>query len=259
MDKNFEAQYHELEERHWWFRARRDAIMELLSSVDLPKDARILEIGCSGGSLMRRLVDLGFEHVFGLDVSEEGVVLARQRGLSKVAVMNGAQLALAGTKFDLVIASDVLEHIEFDTNALREWHRVMRAGGWLIVFVPAFMQLWSSHDEVNYHRRRYRRTQLCSLLEQSDFTVARAAYWNSMLFAPIAAIRLMRRHFLRGLRSATTDDLSPPNKLLNAILYGLLKVENRLLVRGFDFPLGISVWALAQKPSSSNCREESAT
>jgi len=254
MDKDFEIRYHDLEERHWWFRARRDIILRLISNMDLPDHANVLDVGCSGGPLIKQLVTMGFEEPIGIDISEEGVALAKRRGHPGVAVMSGARLGFADKTFDLVIASDVLEHIDRDGEALCEWHRVMRPGGRLIVFVPAFMMLWSSHDEVNRHFRRYRAAQLRALLERAEFVVERSFYWNTTLFAPVAAVRLLNRLFPVRRESVRPDDLSLPNRLLNAGLFGLMKMENILLGLGTNFPFGVSVCAIVRKEHAAISR-----
>jgi SAM-dependent methyltransferase len=252
MDLTYEAKYHQLEEQHWWFASRRDAVYDLIEELKLPKTAAILEIGCSGGPLMQRLRNDGYTDLTGIDVSEPAIELAQARGVSNVSVMDGAALEFADARFDLVIASDVLEHIEDEDKALREWNRVLKPGGRMLVFVPAHAYLWSEHDVVNHHFRRYSRLGLVAALERAGLRPLRSSFWNAAMYLPTAALRLGRR-LVSGPASPTkkpgaTGDLHHLAGPLNKLILAWVKAENRML-RWVDLPLGVSVFALAQKPA----------
>ncbi|TGE20600.1 class I SAM-dependent methyltransferase [Hymenobacter aquaticus] len=247
MHPTYEQAYHQLEEQHWWFVARREAVFNQIQQLNLPPSARILEIGCSGGPLMLALRAAGYQNLHGIDVSEVGIRVAQSRGLTNVAVMDGAHLEFADNSFDLVIASDVLEHIENEQQALSEWRRVLCPKGQLIVFVPAFKSLWSRHDEVNYHFRRYSLPQLRAVVEQSGLGISRASYWNSALFFPAAVMRLAQRTLTSKNKAATdSGDLQILPGFLNGTLLTLLRAENQLF-RRFKLPVGISAFVLATK------------
>jgi SAM-dependent methyltransferase len=246
VDFLYESKYHELEERQWWFRSRRDFVSDLVRQIALPREARILEIGCSGGPLIIALQRAGYTEVDGIDVSETGIELARRRGLSRVSVMGGAKLLFDNATFDLVIASDVLEHIADDHGALVEWKRVMRPAGRLIVFVPAFQALWGRHDEVNQHFRRYSRGQLRAAIEHAGLHVERASYWNATLGLPGAAVRLARRLLPPSRDGNGSGDLLAPPRALDEVLFRLVQAENRAM-RFIDLPFGMSVFAIARR------------
>ncbi|NVO31601.1 class I SAM-dependent methyltransferase [Hymenobacter lapidiphilus] len=252
MDLRYEDKYHQLEEQHWWFASRRDAVYDLIKSLQLPSTAAILEIGCSGGPLMQRLRAAGYTDVTGIDVSEVAVALAQTRGIPHTSVMDGAALTFADARFDLVVASDVLEHIESEGTALHEWSRVLKPEGRLIVFVPAHAYLWSQHDVVNHHFRRYSRQGLVAAMKHAGFQVQRSSFWNAALYFPTAALRLGRRLTAAGTVGAAslpegTGDLHYLPRPLNALLTNWVKFENRLL-RHLNLPVGVSVFALACKP-----------
>ncbi|OGX88381.1 class I SAM-dependent methyltransferase [Hymenobacter glacialis] len=252
MDLTYEAKYHQLEEQHWWFASRRDAVYDLVKSLNLSASAAILEIGCSGGPLMQRLRTAGYTDITGIDVSEPAIELAQARGVPHVSVMDGAALEFGDARFDLVIASDVLEHIGDEGKALREWARVLKPGGQLLVFVPAHAYLWSEHDVVNHHFRRYSRHGLVAALTQAGLRAQRSSFWNAAMYFPTAALRLGRR-LLAGPASSepkagATGDLHHFAGPANTLLLLWVKAENRLL-RYFNLPLGVSVFALAQKPA----------
>lgn len=252
MDLTYEAKYHQLEEQHWWFAGRRDAVYDLIQRIQLPATAAILEIGCSGGPLMQRLRAAGYIDLTGIDVSAPAIELAQARGVPNVSVMDGAALEFADTRFDLVIASDVLEHIENEAKALSEWTRVLKPGGQMLVFVPAHSYLWSEHDVVNHHFRRYSRAGLVAALIRAGLRPSRSSFWNAAMYFPTAALRLGRRLVSGPVSSekkpGATGDLHHFAGPANAALLGWVKAENRLL-RHVDLPLGVSVFALAQKPA----------
>ncbi|KAA9331346.1 class I SAM-dependent methyltransferase [Hymenobacter busanensis] len=248
MDTTYEAHYHQLEENHWWFAARRNIVFNLIRQYAPSPDTAILEIGCSGGPLLLDLRAAGYSNLTGIDVSETGIALARRRGLDSVQVMDGAKLDFPDASFDLLIASDVLEHIEDEDQAVREWLRVLRPGGQLIVFVPAFQFLWSQHDEVNHHYRRYSAKRLRATLERGRFAIERTSYWNSTLFLPVAAMRLLQS-VLPKKKAAPSGDLQVIPGGLNKALLTLLRTENRML-RFMDLPVGVSTFIVAKRPAA---------
>ncbi len=245
MDIEYEIKYHQIEENYWWFQARRDMVFRLVQDLQLPRNAAILEIGCSGGPLLQRLRSTGYTDLTGIDVSEVGIAVAQQRGIPNVSCMDGANLTFPDASFDLVVASDVLEHIEDEAQALREWTRVLKPGGKLLVFVPAFQILWGKHDEINHHFRRYTAAQLSASMRSAGLQVRRHSYWNISLFFPTAAIRLLKRIMPKD-NKRTEDDLFAAPPLVNNFLINLIKAENRVL-QTINAPVGVSVFALAAK------------
>jgi len=245
MDKSYESKYHLLEESNWWFVARRDIILKLIKKLDLKKNAKILEIGCSGGPLLKFLKQNGFLNIYGIDISASAIDLCRMRRIKNVAVMDGAKTQFKNGEFDLIIASDILEHINVDTSALSEWYRLLKPNGRLIIFVPAFNFLWSTHDETNYHYRRYSKSLLLKKLEKANFKINRSSYWNFCLFFPTAAMRILQRFSVKK-KSKTKDQLYKLTPLVNNGLIILLKVENWFL-KFLNFPIGVSIFAICKK------------
>ena len=246
MDKDYVSLYHALEESHWWFVGRRDMVWRLLK--DLDRDLSILEVGCSGGPLIRLLQREGFAKIAGIDINECSVQLCRSFGDAAVKVADGCSTGFSDEQFDIVIASDVLEHIEDPIQGLREWLRILRPKGMVLVFVPAFQFLWSRHDEVNRHYRRYTRKEIVTLLEQSGFYIERAAYWNFCFFFPALLVRTMRRIFSRQQGEKEEGDLTASGSIVNRIFERVLRAENSLLAAGLNFPFGLSLFAIARKP-----------
>ena len=189
MDKEYEIKYHSEEENNWWFVARRNAILKLLGKVD--KSAKILDIGCAGGPLLLDLKAAGFKNAYGLDFSENAVSKCKERGLENVFVMDGHDPKFDTESFDIIISSDSLEHLENDMKALKNWHTILKPNGTLFIFVPAFMYLWSEHDEINHHYRRYTSDNLKKKVESVGFKVEKESYWNFCMFFPTAIYKFL--------------------------------------------------------------------
>src|SRR3990172_8023603 len=122
MDRDYVSKYHLLEESYWWFSGRRDIIYRLIKSYK--KDSEILEIGCSGGPLIEFLRKRGFKNLRGIDIDSEAIEICRQKGIDKVCLADGIETGFEDKVFDIIIASDVLEHIEREYEAVSEWHRL---------------------------------------------------------------------------------------------------------------------------------------
>lgn len=243
MEKHYESKYHGMEEDNWWFVARREMILNLLQREN--KNSKILEVGCSGGPLIQLLNKNGFKNVCGIDISNEAIELCKKRGIEHVSVMDGAKPAFKNEKFDIIIASDVLEHINDDSSALRNWNMLLNQGGKLIVFVPAFMFLWSDHDLVNLHYRRYSGGTLSAVLKRAGFRVERISHWNLSLFFPAALVRCLQRILPKN-AGKKKDQLFKLNSVVNSALTSLLAFED-ILLKWVSFPFGVSVFAVAKK------------
>lgn len=246
MKINFEKRYHFLEEKHWWFVGRREIILALVRKYYHDKKGiKILEIGCSGGPLLNSLVSQGYSQIFGIDISKKAVQLSKARGFKNVFLMDGTKPDFDSEEFDLIIASDVLEHIRNDENAVKEWRRILKTEGIIICFVPALRTLWSKHDEDNEHLRRYTKKRLENIFVKNDFKIIRSSYWNIALFLPTLFYRLLltKTFFKKSL----IHQLKESNYTVNYLLKRLLTIENFFLSIGANYPIGISVFAIAKK------------
>jgi SAM-dependent methyltransferase len=251
MNKGFEQTYHEVEATHWWFCTRRALVKALVRQAAPGPEATILEIGCSGGPLMESLRADGFNNVVGIDISPEAVALCRARQLPNVSVMDAQAPNFLPATFDVITASDVLEHLADAPRALAEWHKLLRPGGTVLVFVPAFRFLWSGHDDINHHFHRYRAPELAGMLRAAGFEVQRQGYWNFFLFLPVALVRLAKRVFSSAAKKLPAGDLKPVIGPVNQMLIWLLTLENRLLLAGVNFPWGVSAAVIARKPADA--------
>lgn len=242
MQADFEKHYHELEAIHWWFVSRRHLFLGFLTQVS--KGSQVLDIGCSSGLMLQALQEKGMQAT-GVDISQEAVHLCQKKGFTALC-MDAASLSFPDQSFDCILASDVLEHIEDDRQALSEWFRVLKPGGLLVLGVPAFSFLYSDHDVYNHHKRRYTSKQIKTLLQDQGFFLNKATYWSFILFFPIAFFRLCSKFsFIK--RVSSRYQLKKAPKSLNALFKAILYLENRWLQK-HTLPVGVSVIALARKP-----------
>lgn len=243
MEESYTSKYHKLEEDYWWFLARRNIIYKLLKGYH--KNIEILEVGCSGGALIRLLKRQGFSRIHGIDIDEKAIEICRQTRLTDVYVADAKNTDFKDRQFDIIIASDILEHIEDEDKTLFEWNRILKVGGELLIFVPAFKFLWSKHDEVNRHYRRYSKSELIGALEKNGFNLKRISYWNFSLFLPVTLVRLYQR--LLSSKRGSGYQLHKANRFMNKTLECILRLENSFLSGGINLPLGVSIFAIARK------------
>src|SRR5687767_2614351 len=181
-----------------------------------------------------------FGTVTGLDASPIAVDYCQDRFKGSVEVRLGLIPDDIPDGADVITAFDVVEHLEDDEKALAGIHDRLPSGGLFICTVPAFPFLWSGHDVVHHHYRRYTRASLRRRLEDAGFTVERLGYFNTCLFPAAAAIRVLHRS-RPGAPSAS--DAATPHPLVNRLLLALFASE-RFLLRGATLPVGVSLLAI---------------
>jgi SAM-dependent methyltransferase len=240
MDRDYELQTHQVEDRHWWYRGRRTVIERVLESLRLPARARILDAGCGSGRNMVELARHGT--VTGIELSQASAGLARARGVGEVIEGSVLDMPFPSDSFDLAVSLDVIEHLEQDLDALRELRRTVAPGGSLMVTVPAYQWLWSGHDEINHHHRRYTRRSLQRAAEEAGWEQVRTTYFNSLLLPVAIMLRLLDRVNRKTTESSL--DLWVPPEPLNWVLERPLLLEAALIGRGGRIPSGLSLLAV---------------
>jgi SAM-dependent methyltransferase len=240
MQENYYRTFHDVESRHWWFAARRDIVLSVAAAI-LKPGARILDVGCGTGFFLEKANEQ--YQVAGLDDSPLAVGFCRERGLEGIHLGTATDLtAVAGARYDGIFLLDVIEHIDDPGAALAEAGRLLAEGGTLFVTVPAYLFLWSEHDENNHHKTRYTAPRLRALLERGGFDLVKLSYFNSLLLPSIVAIRLVQR--LLRLKS-TGLALNPDTGPLNWAMRRLFACEAPWL-RRHNFPAGVSLIAVAR-------------
>lgn len=234
-------EHFELEDRHWWFRGRWAVIEALIGRLRLPPSPEILDAGCGTGGNLQRYARMG--RAVGVDPSPEAVRFCRERSLEPVEQAGLESLPFEDGRFDLICATDVLEHVEAEGEALAELLRVAAPGGALLLTVPAYQWLWTAEDERLHHFRRYTRRRLREAVERAGWRTEAATYFNSILLPAIAAARLIPR------RDDGTADLERTPDALNGALSIPMRLEARLIGAGARLPAGVSIGIVCRKPS----------
>lgn len=243
MDTRYAREYRDLYQRHWWWRARERFILDALRGLRPEGNwGRILDVGCGGGVFFPALQLLG--DVEGIE-PDAALVDPGDRLSARVHVRPFDASFRPDHRYGLMLMLDVLEHMQEPAAALSHAYTLLEPGGALLITVPAFMLLWTQHDVLNRHYTRYTRAGIARLAREAGFAVSDARYFYHWLFpAKVAtrAIESVRR------RSTPSAPRVPP-RWLNAILYALSRLEQRLF-RHLPLPFGSSVFLVARKPTA---------
>ena len=230
------------EQRHWWYRGLRRLWIQQRNGSGFAEVSSVLDIGCGTGANLAELSP-NLRRV-GVDLVSEALQFTRCRGITSVAQADAVSLPFADESFDAALMLDVLYHagVREKATALREARRVLRPGGTIYVNVPAYAWLMSAHDRAVHTGTRFTSGQLRKLLVEAELEPLRVSYWNTLLFPPIALVRLAAKK-----RPARSDLESPPSALGNLTCGGVLAVE-RAVLRVMDLPFGLSVFGVARRP-----------
>ena len=250
MEKEEYRRMFAVEDSFWWYVGMRRITAALLDPIYLPRrngGIAILDAGCGTGANLLFLRRYG--QACGIDASEEAIAFCHERGIGQVAPGTVEQLPYPDCSFDLVTSFDVIYHasIQDDLQVLREFRRVLKPGGRLLLRIAAYDWLRGEHDLVVHSRHRYTVPEVREKLRQAGFQPERVSYANMTLFPVAVAKRLAESFMLRLPRRATTphSDLAPLPAPLNRALTTILSIEAPLIRRA-NLPFGLSVIALAR-------------
>ncbi|HEY3881493.1 MAG TPA: class I SAM-dependent methyltransferase [Trebonia sp.] len=221
----------EVEDRHWWYRERRNLLARELRR--LPNPGLALDIGAAGGGNTRVLREFGWRPM-ALEYAPTAAVAARQRGLD-VLRGDAREMPVRTGSMNLVTAFDVLEHIEEDYLAVAEITRVLQPGATALIAVPADMALWSAHDEAVGHVRRYTRETLTAVITKGGLAIEDVWSWN-VLLRPVVGLRR---------KSSTGSDLDNVNPVVNTALRAVITAERYLPVKSMP---GVTLFLRARRP-----------
>jgi len=225
---------------HWWYVARRNLVADALGGR-LPVGTRAVDVGTGTGEFCDTLTALGATSVLGTELNPDALATATAAHRPVVRAL-AESLPVPDGSVDVLTSLDVVEHLDDDLAALREYRRVCAPGARVVLTVPAYASLWSEHDERAAHRRRYRRAQLCDVARAAGFTVERATYCFSFLVPPAWAVR---RTPLGRVLPDTDEEASSTGGLLDRVLAGLAALERRWLRRR-TLPFGLSILVVAR-------------
>jgi len=238
MEEEIYHKHAAYEDSHWWFLGRRSIIAKILDDLPLPRNAKIMEIGCGTGGNLSLLSRYGEVH--GVELDNFARNYALQRNIAPV--ISGSlpdDIPYPDNFFDLIVLLDVLEHVEEDERSLVELYKKQKPGGYLLLTVPAFPSLWSAHDESHHHKRRYTIRTLGPIVVKANYNIIYHSYMNTILFPIIAGLRLIKR-------THGGDDLFMPPKVINNLLYNLFSAERHFL-NILSLPFGTSLLILARR------------
>ncbi len=233
-----------LDNSHWWFLGMT-AIM--ISSLDRfyagRTDLCVLDAGCGTCWFSKALTKYG--SVTALDIEPSLSSVCKQKGIENFLVGDVQNIPLSDAMFDVIVCSEVLYHqfIKDDAGVMKEFWRLLKPGGRVLVKVPAHMYLWGPHDEVNLTRHRYKKGEVKALFANNGFTVEFLTYANFFLF-PIIFIKRMLDHVVPPTENAS--DVQRVPAFLNGLLYIVLKLEATLLSK-ILLPYGSSIICVGKK------------
>jgi SAM-dependent methyltransferase len=218
-----------IEQEHWWFVGRRKLYTRMIRALNVDPGAPVL--------------DLGFTEVSGLDRSADAIRFCAEKGFGPVIQGSVTAMPFADQSFALVIATDIIEHVDDDVRALAEIRRVLRPGGAALVAVPAFPALWGFQDDVGQHKRRYRMRPLLGRIQQAGLVAGEWFHYNYLLFGPIWLARRIMRHVRHSLHSENEVNSPLLNKVLSAVFAFDVATAPRLAP-----PFGVSILVVAHRP-----------
>lgn len=241
MDPGYIAVHAEEDRQHWWFLGRQAVILGEMARW-LPRGGlRLAELGCGSGGLLPGLARFG--DVVGIEADPTLREAALARGLPVLPGALPDDLPMGDSALDAACLFDVLEHLDDERGALARIRSLLRPGGLLFLTVPAHPWLWSRHDELLGHRRRYTLPRLRRIVEGAGLRIERVTYFNTLLAAPIVLLRLLGRATGRD-----AHDLRRPAAPINRLLARCFALEARLL-RRVRAPFGISLLLVARRPA----------
>ncbi len=239
-----------LKPEHFWIKSHINLKQELLSSINISdyknknskidtKNFKILSIGAGTGGDLAVLKKFG--SIYAFDIDQNVIDMISDDMVVEKQVADAQSIPYEDNKFDMVVAFEVLEHIQNDKKAVAEIKRVLKPGGYLVFSVPAFNTLFGPKDKAHFHMRRYNKKMIRNLLP--DFKEHRIGYWMFTLFAPAVMQRVWEKVFV------SEEKYHPyiPAKPINKLFYGILQGENYLIRRGYNFPWGLTLYGIYQK------------
>lgn len=242
MRKEYEEIYRNYEDKLFYFVARKQLVLSLIRKEFGNKPVNVLDLGCGTGNVLKYLSQHLNGHFTGLDASP---IMLKNKTSSKFKLVRGDiyHPKLKPASFDVILCLDVIEHLRDDVGALKTIQRLLKKGGMAIILVPSFMCLWSVHDEMNNHFRRYGYGELKTKMYPIK-GVKRIFYWNAISFFPKLVARLLPRKGKKGHSDIEAFMLPEPfNTLLTIWLY----LENKWVSLGLPLPFGSSLVAVIRK------------
>lgn len=225
-----------VDDQHFWFKGKNLLIQFLLTKATQTTNQKILVVGAGTGDDL--VVIKNFGQLYVLDIEQQALDMIPEGFVVEKKCADVCAIPYADNSFDVVVAFDVMEHVQDDQKMADEIKRVLKAGGSFVLTVPAFNWLFSGHDKVLHHFRRYNKKMLHAVMK--DFTKSTGGYWFFFLFPPAALSRLLNKN-------STTSSMQKLPGIVNTFFYWLLYCENWLMRRGVTFPFGLTLYGVYKK------------
>jgi SAM-dependent methyltransferase len=248
MNREYYHQYYYYERSHWWFLARLTILEEVIRRNISGKNLRILNVGVATGATTQMLEKFG--HVTSVEYDKECCEFLKDKTGIEAINASLTNLPFKNGAFDLVCAFDVIEHIENDGKALAEIKRVLSNRKNFLITVPAFQFLWSEHDEINHHFRRYKMSELSAKLRSNGLYINYKTYFNFLLFIPVLCIRILQKLIKKKDSNKKKSDFERMNSgFINSFMKKIFQIEKPLISRKLSFPFGVSILFFGEKIS----------
>ncbi len=244
MNKEEQNRWNTMVSSHWWVRGHQWIAEELTKKYlkDFDKrNTKLLDIGCSGGSITEFLKQFGM--VYGFDISFDGLVYAKNRKL-QVVQSDATRIPFKNNSFDAISIFEVSEHVDDDYALFQEAYRVCKMSGLIFVMVPAYKFLWGSHDVKYSHKRRYTKHSFLNLIKSHNFKIEKLTFLHPQLLLPLIFLRSIDRWNEKNL--GQRDDFLSLGITLDSILYKMLLLEGKI-VSNISFPFGICMFCILRK------------
>ena len=248
MDQKFYQEYYKLEREGWWFKARLSILENYCQAIITKPDIKILNVGAATGATSEMLSKYG--KVTSLEYDKFCCKFLKEKTGIEAINASLTELPLENNSYDMICAFDVIEHIEDDNKAVEEIYRVLKPKGKYFITVPAFQSLWSNHDLVNHHFRRYKKKLLNKLIENTNLKINHSTYFNFWLFIPIYITRFILNNtpIKKDSNSSGSDnEIMQSSNIINEILYRIFHSEKFLLRLNIKFPFGVSILTIGYK------------
>jgi SAM-dependent methyltransferase len=240
----FEKMYQD-QRRHWWYLSRQRIITDYIKRFYFnDSNLRILDIASACGANLGYFSKFG--KVIGTDISPESLKFCRINDSSLFVQGDAHNLPFVDNSFDIALGIDCLEHFENDTEVVGQIYRLLKSGGRFVITVPAYMQLWSTHDEAFHHLRRYTVSEVRKILITNGFNVEFSTYWTFSLLPLVYVFRKIGRYLGKDQDSKSDFFFKLPTlieKCLSLVQY----LESVPIKYGLPFPCGVNLFCVAIK------------
>lgn len=242
MENELFDEMYKVETQHWWFVARRKIIASVIDGLNLESNSKIMDAGCGNGDNLEFLSKYG--ELIAIEREDNALARAQSRQIGKVVKgeLPDNFPSDINKENDLIVLLDVLEHIDDDEKSLSMLKNWAKNNAVLLITAPAYQFLWTRHDELHHHKRRYTVGQLKKIIEKNGWKVKYISYFNSFLF-PIAFLARLKDKFFPP---STIDGLAVPNRFINRLFEKIFSLEACLLGR-LTLPFGLSIIVVAEK------------